>query len=270
MEHYQELFQPPRDGRGSESEAHRMARHSLVPPLVRALERLDLEPRATHDFRHLVRFQEKRRGRMHLFQISDPRYQPAMTASDSFALFLYRAGGPVGCAALRLKWIETTLEEELTLLRLYYDDVAAMARPAERCLVSAPTARLIASCAVAVSTSLCLDRDQADGTAIRPLMRLLHLWAVVHWRWTWLVGFAGRAVARAYGHGIHGFAGAELGVWRTRPTDRPSAGAELPLHEFLLLTASRRHAVETFLRPELADLSRPLVRPMVQRVDAAA
>ena len=268
MDHYQQYFRFTRQG--IDRDIHRMASRKLVPPLVRTLEHMDLEPRATHDFTHLVRFQEARKDRMHLFQISNPVYQLGMNETNSFALFLYRGEQAVACAALRLKWIETTLAEELSSLRFYYDDVPGMAKPGERCVVTAPTARLIEACPVVVSVSLCVDRDQANGTAVRPLMRLLHLWAAVHWRWSWLIGLAERSVARTYTYDVHGFAGAELGVWRTRPTDVVEPDGELPLHEFMLLTAPRRHSTATFLRADVGDVGRPLGQPMRAMVEVAA
>ena len=268
MDHYQQYFRFTRQG--IDREIHRTASRKLVPPLVGALEQMDLEPRATHDFAHLVRFQEARKDRMHLFQLSNPAYQYGMNETNSFVLFLYRGEDPVACAALRLKWVERTLEDELTSLRFYYDDVAGMAKEPERCVVTAPTARLIEACPVAVSVSLCVDRDQANGAAVRPLMRLLHLWAVVHWRWSWLIGLAERPIARTYTYDIHGFASAELGVWRTRPTDEVEADGELPLHEFMLLASPRRHAMATFLRADVGDVGRPLGQPVSAAVDAAA
>jgi len=242
----------------------------LVPPLVRALEHLDLEPRATHDFANVVRFQEARKDRMQLIQFSNPAYQLGMNETNSFALFLYRGEQAVACAGLRLKWVETTLAEELTSLRFYYDDVPSMARKGERCVVTAPTARLIEACPVAISVSLCVDRDQANFAAVPPLMRLLHLWGAVHWRWSWLIGLAERPAARTYTYDIYGLAGAELGVWRTRPSDQIQPDGEWPLHEYMLLTAPRRHSMATFLRADLGDVGRPLGQPITTTVDAAA
>jgi len=268
MDHYQQYFRFTRQG--IDRDIHRMASRALVPPLVRALEQLDLEPRATHDVAHLVRFQEARKDRMHLFQIVNPVYQSVLNETNFFAMFLYRGETPVASAGLRLKWIETTLAEELTSLRFYYDDVPSMARERERCVVTAPTARLIEACPVVVSLSVCVDRDQANGTAVRPLMRLLHIWAAVHWRWSWLIGIAEWPVARNYTHTIYGFAGAELGVWRNRPSDGYQPDGELPLTEFMLLTAPRRYVMATFLRADVADVGRPLGQPITTTVDAAA
>lgn len=268
MDHYQQYFRFTRQG--IDRDVHRMASRNLVPPLVRALEQMDLEPRATHDFAHVVRFQEARKDRMHLIQFSNPAYQYGMNETNAFALFLYRGESPVACAGLRLKWVETSLAEELTSLRFYYDDVPNMAQTGERCVVTAPAARFIEACPVAVSVSLCVDRDEAHGNAVRPLMRLLHLWAVVHWRWSWLIALAERPIARIYAHDVHGFAGTELGVWRSRPTDQVQPDGELPLHEFMLLTSTRRHATATFLRGDLADVARPLGQPLSNAVDAAA
>jgi hypothetical protein len=247
-----------------------MASRNLVPPLVRALEHVDLEPRATHDVAHLVRFQEARKDRMHLFQIVDPAYQHVLNETNFFALFLYKGDTAVGCAGLRLKWIETTLAEELTSLRFYYDDVPRMARERERCIVTAPTARLIEACPVVVSLSVCVDHDHAKGNAVQPLMRLLHLWAAVHWRWSWLIGIAERRVSRVYTYDIYGFAGAELGLWRNRPSDGYQPDGELPLTEFMFLSAPRRHTMATFLRADVADVGRPLGLPMSAMVEDAA
>lgn len=268
MDHYQQYFRFTRQG--IDRETHRMASRTLVPPLVRALEHLDLEPRATHDVAHLVRFQEARKDRMHLFQIANPAYQSVLNETNFFTLFLYRGDNPVASAGLRLKWIERTLAEELTSLRFYYDDVPGMARERERCIVTAPTARLIEACPVLVSLSLCVDRDQANFAAVPPLMRLLFLWAAVHWRWSWLIGIAERSIARLYTYDIYGFAGAELGVWRNRPSDGYQPDGELPLTEFILMTAPRRHTMATFLRADVCDVGRPLGQPITTTVDAAA
>src|ERR1700688_4817422 len=268
MDHYQQYFRFTRQG--IDRDIHRMASRKLVPPLVRALEHMDLEPRATHDFAHLVRFQEARKDRMHLFQISNPVYQLGMNETNSFSVFLYRGEQAVGCAGVRLKWIETTLAEELSSLRFYYDDVPGMAKAGERCVVTAPTARLIEACPVVVSVSLCVDRDQANFAAVPPLMRLLFLWAAVHWRWSWLIGLAERPAARTYAYDVYGFAGAELGVWRTRPTDVVQPDGEMPLHEIMLLTAPRRHSMATFLRADVGDVGRPLGQPMSAMVEEAA
>src|SRR5690606_16795517 len=113
-------------------------------------------------------------------------------------------GEPVACAATRLFWIEDSLGAAFQSLSLFYRDVPGMARPGEVCVCTAPTAWTIRDCPVAF-TGAVFTQPGEPPEIVRAMMRLLHLWIYVHWRWAWLTGIAEKPIVRAYAHDVYGY-----------------------------------------------------------------
>lgn len=173
---------------------------TTVPALVEALHRHNLTPRLGHDLRTIVDIQRRNANRMRLFQPFNPEYQD-YDAANAVVLTVERDGEPVACVGSRLFWIEENLGEAFQSLRFFYRDVPAMAAPDEAVVCTAPTAWSIADCSVALTGAAFVQQGEPPEI-VRTMMRLLHLWVAVHWRWSWMVGLAEKAQVRAYANDV--------------------------------------------------------------------
>jgi hypothetical protein len=183
-----------------------------VPTLVEALHRHNLTPRLSHDLRTVADIQRRNANRMRLFQPFNPEYQD-YDSSNAVIITVERDGEPVACAGTRLFWIEDNLGAAFQSLRLFYSDVATMASDGEACVCTAPTAWSIADCSVALTGAAFVQQGEPPDI-VRTMMRLLHLWVFVHWRWSWIAGLAEKAQVRAYANDVYGFPMAETGIAR--------------------------------------------------------
>lgn len=250
---YLDAFDPPA---GVPFEWAQMAGGRVVPPLLQALERQGLRAVVGHDLRTVAKLHRTSRGRMRrLIQTNDPCYHPDAGPADTMVLALMRRGVPQGCIAARLIWCESSLAEEMEGGRFWVRDPVRMWTPADRCIVRAGIARTIRGCHVVFSGSIYLAQEVSGGDTLAALLRLHHLWVLCHWRWSWLLGIIEGALARRHAFDVYGATALDLGIWRTRPGE----GGEL--HKYELTSCSRESAVDSMLRPEMGDLSRPLGRP---------
>ena len=233
----------------------------VVPPLLRALEEQDLQPMISHDLATVAKLHRASGGRMkRLIQTNDPRYHPNAMPADTFVLALLRNGVPKGCIASRLIWCERTLAEEMESGK-FWTSHPALWGASDRCIVRAVIAQTIRACHIVFTGSVFLAQDVTGGTTLAAMMRLHHLWVICHWRWSWLVGIIEGALARRHAFDVYGGMALDLGVWRTRP------GEGEDLHEYELTSCERRASIETWLRPEMGDLSIPIGRPTFNAMD---
>lgn len=218
-----------------------------IPGMVRSLEEVGLQPRIDNDLQRIVEIQAANPDRMRLFQPFNPLFQPRHGPGDTVVLTIERDGLPVACGGTRLLWIGESLAQEMESLRLFYTNVSGMARSRETVVVTAPTAKTIGDCYVAMTGAVFVQQGE-DPIVIKTLMRLLHLWVFVHWKWTWLIGLAKRSIVRGYAYDSYGFTSAEMGVWREG-------------REYLLLLAPRRHYADRISDPSFHDLTISLGEP---------
>lgn len=229
------------DARALPRELRKRVSLEIVPPLVGSLQADGFEPMVGHDLGRLVAMHEASGGRMKLIPLSDPTCQPDADERNTVVLIIERDGRDVACAGVRLLWVENSLAEEM--LPLFF--AANSTREPEAMIVTAPRAHEIKACHVAFSVSFFADRLETNGLVTKAMSRLLHLWALAHFRWSHLVAIAERAQARLLAWDTHGFAAIEQGVWRNG-------------REYLLLHAPRQHYRAITLTPTFTDLARPL------------
>ncbi len=225
---------------------HRLA-GNVVPGLVRSLEENGLTPEIGHDLGQVREIHDTSDGRMRLFQPFNPIYQLDYGEDDTVVLTLHRDGQPVACAATRLLWIGESLAKDMQSLRLFYHDARQMSRAGESCIVTAPTASLIADCHIALTGAVFVQAGEKSDV-VKALMRLLHIWVYAHWKWSWLAGIAEPAVARKYAFDIYGFTSIEKGVFREG-------------RDYMLLVAPRRYYENQVEDGLLNDLEHPLGAP---------
>jgi hypothetical protein len=234
----------------------RMAGTKVIPPLLRALDRHGLSAVVGHKLTTVERLFRSSGGRMRrLIQVNDPRYQPDASPADTVVLALMRDGVPQGCVASRLIWCEGSMAEEMESGRFWVRHPETMWGESDRCIVGASVARQIRACHVVFTGSIYLAQDVTGGDTLAAMLRLHHLWIVSHWCWSWWVGIIEGALARRHAFDIYGVSSMHLGLWRTRP------GEDDDLHKYELTTTEREAAMNSILRAETGDLSRPLGRP---------
>jgi hypothetical protein len=230
----------------------------IVPPLLRALEENGLRAVVSHDLRTVAKLHRASGGRMkRLIQTNDPQYHPNATPADTMVMALMRDGVPQGCVASRLIWCERSLAEEMESGRLWVSHPKSMWMPEDRCIVRAPVAKQIRACYIVFTGSIYLAQGVTGGTTLAAMLRLHYTWLVAHWRFSWLTGIIEGALARRHIFDVYGMAAMDIGVWRTRP------GEGHELHKYELPSCDRETAIDSWLRPETGDLSRPMGRPPV-------
>jgi len=233
-----------------------MAGIEIVPPLLRALEDQGLQAVIGHDLSTVSKLHRASGGRMkRIIQTNDPRYHPHASPNNTVVLALLRDGLPQGCIASRLIWCEETLAKEMESGRFWVENPATMWTRSDRCIVRAPIAKTIRSCHVVFSGSIFLSQQVTGGNTLAAMLRLHALWLVCHWRWSWLTGIIEGALARRHLFDVYGLPSMDLGIWRTRP------GEGNELHKYELSSIDRETAMESWLRPDTGNLSRPMGRP---------
>jgi hypothetical protein len=232
----------------------RTAGSEVIPPLLAALAEQRLSAYLSHDLNCVASVHECSGGGMRLVKANDPRFHPTTSTADTSVLVLVRDGAFVGCMASRLIWCEATLAEEMESGHFWVSDPATMWSSADRCIVYARSAAQICACPVVYTGSVYLDPSVRGGTTLAAMCRLHLLWLLAHWRWSWIVGLIESDRIHRYGFDIYGIELIEQGVWRTREGDNE-------LHAYQLTLQRREVAMESWLRPEMGDLTRPMGRP---------
>lgn len=225
-----------------------------VPALVEALHRHNLVPRLSHNLSTIVDIQRRNANRMRLFQPFNPEYQD-FDPSNAVVITVERDGEPVACVGTRRFWIEDSLGEAIQSLNLFYSDASVMAPPGEAVVCTAPTAWSISDCSVALTGAAFVQQGEPPDV-LRAMMRLLHLWVFVHWRWSWLVALAEKAQVRAYANDVYGFPMAETGIARSG-------------RWYWLLLAPRSFYRGVVVDKAYADLDSPLCLPTEAAIRAA-
>lgn len=234
----------------------RIAGTEIIPPLLRSLEEQGLRAVVGHELITVAKLHHASGGRMkRLIQTNDPRYHPNAAPANTVVLALLREGVPQGCIASRLLWCERSLKDEMESGRLWVAHPARMWTKTDRCIVRAMVAKSIRACNIVFTGSVYLTQEMTGGNTLAAMLRLHHLWVLCHWRWSWLAAIIEGALARRHVFDVYGMTSLDMGIWRTRPGE----GEEL--HKYELASCEREAAMESWLRPETGDLTRPMGRP---------
>lgn len=235
------------------SERVRLAGREIIPAMLSALADRGLAAFAGHDLHVVDDICRRSGGDMRLIQSLDPRFHPCTTASDTNIIALVRDGDPVGCIASRLIWCEDTMAAEMDSGRFWVSDPATMWRAGERCITNAMSSN-IRACHVVFCGGIYLDPSVRGGTTLAALVRLHLLWLICHWRWSWLIGIVRGDLIQYHAFDVYGAHTLQQGLWRDRVGDGE-------LHRYQLAVTDRGAAMDAWLRPEMADLKRPLGLP---------
>jgi hypothetical protein len=235
------------------SDRVRLAGREIIPAMISALGEKGLAPFAGHDLRVVEEICRRSGGEMRLIQSLDPRFHPRTTAADTNVIALVRDGDPIGCIASRLIWCEDTMAAEMDSGRFWVSDPATMWAAGERCITNAMSST-IRACHVVFCGGIYLDPTIRGGTTLAALVRLHLLWLICHWRWSWLIGIVRGDLIQYHAFDVYGAHTLQQGLWRDRVGDGE-------MHRYQLAVTDRAAAMEAWLRPEMADLKRPLGLP---------
>ncbi len=208
--------------------------------LVDALDDLGLRPLVGHDLHRIRRHHLKHPEDMKLSPPFDPERHPNHGRKDSVVIAIENSvGEEVGICGGRLFWVENTLATSINEIF-----------PGSP-IITAPSAHnAVISCFTAWSGAAhVMHKDRA---LFKAMERLLHLWILAHWHWSWLAGIAEEAPMRLAGNKIYGFPIIEQGLW--------TAG-----REYWLMLAHRTHCRGLITAKSYSDLSQPLGVPVVER-----
>jgi len=232
----------------------------IMPTIINQMTDQGVDVYATHDLNVIREVQAKRNPRPRLFEIGDPAHQPTANPRDTSIVVLKRGDEVIGCVGCRLKWLEGSLKEALEFGSLI------MERPTgEQIMVcNAPIARSIDSVPVAVTTGLCVLEPDLQG-GFKTLIRLLHLWVLMEWQWTYLVAMCTPEFARQYCLDVEGYEATGTGILWNRSD--PETGLKTWSH-YQLVHASRPWWRQLVADDRFADLSIPLGKPEEPKVPA--
>lgn len=217
-----------------------MVSAGIVPALLRKVAAAGLDVLVSRRLEPLAAFHAQRRDGRALSPLFDPACQLDADPTNALALFLARAGEPVGAVGCRLLWCEGTLADELESLRLLYSDPATMAKGLS-CVVTARTAREdIMACPVAISGAGYMHEDVRGGGVFKALFRLLHV-LMLRWRWSWEIALIREDQPNGLSVNAYGFRSLDPFVI-------------LGGRRYYLAGSRRREVKAQLLRPEVAEL----------------
>jgi hypothetical protein len=251
LELYLDGFRP-RDSISQETV--RAIGRGLIPPLLTALDELDLSVFVTAKLDYLAEVCRDAEGEMHLAKVNDPRFHPDANRRDTCVMLLTRKAQILGCIGARLIWCERSLAEEMECGQFWVSDPRSMWSERDRCLTNSILARSITSSFVVYCGSVYLHPSVRGGVTLAALCRLHLIWLVSHWRWSWLVGVLHEGLLQRHAFDIYGVECVEQGIWMSREGDDS-------IHRYQLAFNRRETAMQCWLRPEMADLRRPMGRP---------
>ncbi len=229
----------------------------VVPRLIGALELLGIQPMGGYDLSRIPPIMARHPQKPRVSEVSDPVLNPNAGPHDTFVVVFEKDGRDVACACVRLKWIETSLDEAYRSQSLLLEDPGTKIN-STRWLCRAWVAKHeIRSMPVLISNGLCVlpiagqsARDRE--TTIGALMRLLHLAGYGLFKWSWLLGHAIPKVAAKHAHFTDGFQIVDNGLARIE-----TAGTT----DYLFMAGDRLNFGELVRHPSFADLTLKLGQP---------
>lgn len=227
-----------------------------VPALCHTLIKYGLIPLVGHDLRRIPPIMQRHPRQPRISEISDPALNPSANPQNTAVIVLERKGVDIGCAAVRLKWIEGALKTAYETQSLMFDDPKLISAPPtgqEWICEAGPAKHQIRSCDVVISNALCLHEDEPGlkfpDEVLRALMRLLHLWAFCAWHWSWIFAHAKDPIARKHVIDTDGFDGMTGGIARI---ERGIAT------NYRFMYSDRISFGRIIRHPEFGNLERPL------------
>jgi hypothetical protein len=253
------------DGRALPRDLRSVARFQVAQPIVHQLEAEGLSVELVNGLAPLYEANRSDPTRKRIVHHYDMAFHPHRDPNDTVTLAVRYGDELVACAAGIAAWVETDLASELRALEHFYEEPKHMAKSGDCCIVTAPTASLIRHCSIAWSAGFWTAEEHSRPSSILPVaaIRLLHLWLLTHWRFSYLVGMGREPIARRYAVKLDGMPSCELGLWIP-------GTAPLKERERWLFIAPRDYLRWNFLRPEAADLNRPLGQPSEPTAVSAA
>ena len=253
------------DGRALPRDMRAFARLEIARPIVRQLQAEGLTVELVNGLAPLYEANRNDPTRKRIVHHYDMALHPHRDPNDTVTLAVRYGEELVACAAGIAAWVETDLASELRALEHFYEDPKRMAKSGDCCIVTAPTASQIKHCTIAWSVGFWTAETHSRPNSILPAgtIRLLHLWLLAHWRFSYLVGMGREPIARRYAIKLDGVATCELGLWIPR-------NAPLKDRERWFFVGARDYLRWNFLRSEAADLSRPLGQPSEPNVVSEA
>lgn len=156
---------------------------------------------------------------MPLFQPFDRKCQPSANEHDTLVIIAKRDDREIGCVASRNLWIETSLEDELRSMRLFYEDYRSQAPHGEICYVGRGVGANIKSANVIIGGALYVVPDERHDGLGPDLVKLQQLLELVTWRFTWRISLISDS---HIGPGLHknGSRDMQAPIVRLRPGER--------------------------------------------------
>lgn len=232
-------------------EWRRLLSAEVAPPLCGALEEAGLTPRVDHD---LETFAEVHAALADprwpkLAEPCDPDLNPSFGPRDTFVVYVTNPAGDIwGCAAGRLRWIEGPLAAALAA-RTVFADRPDRLPPGQRFEAFGGALAAIRDVPVVWGSSL-WAHDKAPRILVPAIMRLLHLWAFAHWRWSYAVSIGQPRIADRYGLDVHGYDIVARGARRIADEGKTT--------EYRLMIAARERIRGLVIDPGFVDLGREL------------
>ncbi len=247
LPHYLDAWNP----KALPPEARRLLSARVAPPLCAVLEEAGFVPRVGFDLETLAEFRHNLADPRwtKLAEPCDPHLNPGATENDTFVVYMLNPAGEVwGCAASRLRWLEGSLADNLA------HQTALAERPdrlpeGQRFASFGAMADGIRDVPVAWGSSL-WAHDKAPRMLVPAIMRMLHLWTVAHWAWSYTVSIGQPRIADRYGFDVHGYDVVARGARRTN--------AEGAATDYRLMIAGRARIRALVTDPGYTDLTRDL------------
>jgi len=221
----------------------------IAPALVRAARDADFVPMVSHSLDTPAAIKAIDPERAFLSQLFNPALHPDAGVSDTAVVVLMQDGQPVASGALRLRWIEGSLQDAIETKALFYTD-PAQAPEAELIVCRAAKARDVKACHVIVAGALWVAKaaSTADSRVVKLLVRFLNLLATANYHWSWCISFSLPPLMRQ-AFPIYGADGVEHGVCMDIGNRRV---------ETMLVHASRARFLGNLLSSAYLDLGHDL------------
>jgi hypothetical protein len=172
----------------------------------------------------------------------DPSLNPNASARDTFALIVQRANSPIACAAMRLKPLEGNLATHIASQTLLAERPDLL--PPGQQFQANGFIEKISDVPIAWGSSLWAYQG-VPKIVVPILMRLLHLYSIAHWFWTYSISIAQPRIADHYGLDIHGYEMVTRFVRRSTQDGKTT--------DYRVLIAGRDHIRKLVAHPGFID-----------------
>jgi hypothetical protein len=234
----------------------------IIPPMLNRFADNGLVLLVGRDIDVVMEF-KSRHPDMPLFQPFDRRCQPSASTEDTIVLIAQRNGVDVACLGARLKWVESSLDEELRTLRFFYEDRESQAAAGEICFVAPGVGDHIRSVHVALGGAAYIEASERGFGLYNDLVKLLGIIELTAWRFTYQMALLTSENVVKTGIRANGFQEFESPIFRLAP------GQRLKDRLYWLATRHREAVAADLLRHDTASPSRSLNWPTDAEIEEA-